>query len=105
MRLGTHLKAARLAHGLTPAAIYELTRIPVSRLEDLEAGERMPSATDLVPLATIYMLDSPSVFLWSCHELVERVVTGDGECMIRHDEDLFELLDQVVSFLAHHNRL
>jgi hypothetical protein len=37
--------------------------------------------------------------------MVERVVVGDGECVIRHDEDLFELLDQMVCFLAHRDGL
>jgi hypothetical protein len=83
----------------------ELTGIAVSRLESLAAGERMPSATELTALATIYVIDSPSLFLSSCQELVERVVAGNGEALARQDEDLFELLDQMVCYLAHRGRL
>jgi transcriptional regulator with XRE-family HTH domain len=105
MRLSTHLKAARSARTLTTGAAAELTGIPAGRLACLEDGERMPSASELTALATIYTIDSPSLFLWCCEELVERVVACDGDTMIRHDDDLFELLDQMVCFLAHRDRL
>jgi transcriptional regulator with XRE-family HTH domain len=105
MRLSTHLKAARTTRGLTPAATGALTGIGATRLEMLESGERLPSANELTSLATIYTIDSPTMFVWYCHELAERVVEADGQTMIRFDEDLFELLDQMVCFLANRGRL
>jgi transcriptional regulator with XRE-family HTH domain len=104
MRLRTHLKAARTTRHLTAAAVETLTGISAARVLGLETGVWLPSSSELMALSQIYIVDSPSVFMWATTELIERLVERDTT-MIRTDEDLFELLDLMIRFLAERDRL
>ena len=105
MRLSTHLKAARTVRGLTVAASALLTGLGGPRLKALENGARLPSAQELTVLASVYTIDSPTLFGWYADEIAARVVEAEGENVIRYDEDLFELCDHMVCFLAGRDRL
>ncbi|WP_298322145.1 XRE family transcriptional regulator [Haloactinopolyspora sp.] len=52
--VGARLRAHRRRHGLTLAAVAELTDIPVSTLSRLESGKRSPGLELLLPLARAY---------------------------------------------------
>lgn len=105
MRLGTHMRAARSAKGLTVAASSQVTGIPLERLADIEEGDRLPTGDELGRFAAIHGLDSPSVFLWGCHELLERLMGRSSAPASTHDEDLFDLWDQMVTYLAERDRI
>ena len=105
MRLGTHLKSARTRRGLSQAVASLIADVEGSRLSSLEAGEHLPNANDLAAICRAYSVDSPTVFLWMCHELLEHVVAQDGEGPVIVDEDLLELIDRMISFLADRGRL
>ncbi len=105
MRLSTHLRSARAQRGLNPTTSSLLADIPQSVLERIEAGEKFPGGEQLAALASTYVVDSPSMFLWACHDLVERVVETDSRESLHQDEDLYALLDVMVAFLAERGRL
>lgn len=105
MRLGTHMRAARSAKGLTVAASSQVTGISMRRLADIEEGDRLPTGNELGTFAAIHSLDSPSVFLWGCHELLERLMARSSAAAWTPDEDLFELWDYMVAYLAQRDRI
>lgn len=105
MRLGTHLKAARTTRRMTRTGTSLLTEVPVFRLATLESGQQLPTRDELTAFCWTYTLDTSTVFLWLCQEIVERVVEKDGERGHDLDEDLIELADRMTTFLAQRGRL
>ena len=105
MRLGTHVRAARTAKGLTVAASSLISGLSLRRLADIEEGDCLPSGDDLAALTITHVLDSQSVFLWACHELMERMLAAGTEGATTYDEDLVFLWDQMVAFLAVRGRI
>lgn len=99
------MRAARSAKGLTVAASSQITGIPMSRLADIEEGDRMPSGAELGRFASIHGLDSPSVFLWACNELLERLMAHGSAAASTEDEDLFQLWDDMVAFMLERDRI
>lgn len=105
MRLGTHLRAARTVKGLTVAASSLVSGIPLHRMADIEEGDRLPIGDELAAIAQTNGLDSQSVFLWSVHELMERMLSMDSSGATSRDEDLFDLWDVMTQFLAERERI
>lgn len=105
MRLGTHVRAARTAKGLTVAASSAVTGVPLHRLADIEEGDRLPHGTELASIAATFVLDSHSVFLWGVAELMELMLGQGTEGASTNDEDLFNLWDVMVQFLSERERL
>jgi hypothetical protein len=105
MRLGTHIRAARTAKGLTVAASSLISGLSHQRWADIEDGDRLPTGDELVSLTTTNGIDSQTVFLWACGELMERLffIGRDGASI--PDEDLFVLWDSMVAFLAQRGRI
>lgn len=105
MRLGTHIRAARTAKGLTVSASSLVSGIPHRRFADIEEGDRLPTGDELAAIATTHSLDSQSVFLWATEELMELMLgTGSLNASTR-DEDLFDLWDRMTVFLAERGRI
>lgn len=105
MRLGTHIRAARTAKGLTVAASSLISGLSLWRLVDIEEGDRLPSGNELAALTITHVLDSQSVFLWAAAELMERMLAAGSKGATTCDEDLFLLWDQMVVFLAERSRI
>jgi transcriptional regulator with XRE-family HTH domain len=105
MRLGTHIRAARSAKGLSVAASSLISGLSHRRLAAIEEGDRLPTGDELATLTITNGLDSQTVFLWACNELMERlfIIGRDGAPI--PDEDLFFLWDSMVAFLAQRGRI
>lgn len=105
MRLGTHFRAARAAKGLSGAASALITEIPHRRLMDIEEGDRLPFGDELKQFAEAHGLDSYSVYLWAVNELADRLMSSGSVAGYAQDEDLYELWDLMVAFLAERERI
>jgi transcriptional regulator with XRE-family HTH domain len=105
MRLGTRVRAARTAQGLSTQASALICELPTRRLREIEQGKRLPIAEDLRAFAIGHGLDTPSVFLWGCEELIERLVAESCAGPGVQDDDLFELFDEMTAFLAERGRI
>ena len=105
MRLGTHLRAARTARGLTVAASSLISGIPLRRLADIEEGDRLPTGDELIAVCNAHGIDSHSAFLWAAHELMEKMLATGTEGASTRDEDLFELWDRMTVFMAQRGRI
>jgi len=105
MRLGTRVRAVRNAQGLTTRASALICELPTQRLRDIEQGKRLPTSEDLRAFALGHGLDTPSVFLWACEELLERLVEQSNAGPGIQDEDLFDCWDRMTAFLAERGRM
>jgi transcriptional regulator with XRE-family HTH domain len=105
MRLGTRVRAARTAQGLSTQASSLICELPTKRLREIEQGDRLPTAQDLRAFALGHGIDTPSVFLWGCEELVERLVVESCAGPGVQDDDLYELFDDMTTFLAERGRI
>jgi transcriptional regulator with XRE-family HTH domain len=73
--VGARLRAHRRRHGLTLAAVSDLTGIPISTLSRLESSKRSPGLELLLPLARAYNVP--------LDELVGAPASGDPRVHLR----------------------
>lgn len=100
------MRAARAAKGLTSAASALIAQIPLRRLADIEEGDRIPYGDDLRRFAEAHGIDSYSIFLWAVSDLAERLMNqGSSPPNYAQDHDVYELWDQMVTFLAERERI
>ena len=86
MRLGTHMRAARSAKGLTVAASSQVTGIPLERLADIEEGDRLPTGDELGRFAATGLLNTePDLF---AHWRWCRALPSPPRSAGRHSPDL-----------------
>lgn len=100
------MRAARAAKGMTSAASALIADMPLRRLADIEEGDQVAYGDDLRRFAEAHGIDSYSVVLWAIGDLIERVMNRESwPPNMAQDEDLYELYDQMVMYLAERGRI